>query len=184
MACLRPQEWARALRNARAAVQLAPATTPRKDKGKNVVKSIRSRDVQSTSQKTAPASDASSRLSKSSSILVIPNLPRQAGQSAMSLASSSKSTVRTSVVATQKQKRHTFFTLCRRYRLEYDELSGAFDTVYAVLGNQGWNREKWAENETTIRVAVFLWVCELKNVSVAYFLYYLARPARTLSAIG
>lgn len=65
----------------------------------------------------------------------------------------------------QEDGRITFSALCNRYKVDVGYLTGDLEKIYNQLGMQGWNVQKWAENETSIRLAVFLWVCDQKMVS-------------------
>lgn len=78
----------------------------------------------------------------------------------------SMDTVRKHLLKRLTAKGHNFFTLCRLYNLNYDDLGRPCDDIFAHLGTQGWNEQKWQDNVENIHAAVFWWVCRELTVSV------------------
>ncbi|KAG8857306.1 hypothetical protein FRB96_005793 [Tulasnella sp. 330] len=181
MACLKHQDWTKALRNARVAMELAAErqNTPRKD-------SRQSRLNMSLLKASSSLSSRKHHTPGGEVVVVdrgkklVPAASRFPAQQSVIRASTSTSVLlpypaknvtagRTTRLAKKlggskkKPTLHTFLTLSRRYKLDYEELSDSFESIFEHLHNQGWNEDKWSENIIAIRLAVFYWVCREKH---------------------
>lgn len=201
MACLKQQDWAKALRNARAAIELAAdrQNTPIKDSSQHrQAKSLlklsasasamrRTRDADSREEdvgadrakrflSAASRSPADIRASASTSALL-----RSSSKNAT--AGSATNVMKKPGESMEKPTQQTFLTLSRRYKLGHEQLVPSFESVLKHLHEQGWNETKWNENIAAIRLAVFYWVCKEKNVSASSMIPILVLvlgPLRTL----
>ncbi|KAG9002471.1 hypothetical protein FRB94_003831 [Tulasnella sp. JGI-2019a] len=164
MACLKQQDWARALRNARAAIELADENEPVKGlstRRTSTILDLRTREV-ITNASEGPVKKFASVASRLSQTQKYGS--RTSSSSSAFLPSSSKiANLRSGPVESKKTTQHSFQTLSRRYKLDYEEMGWQFERVLQHLQNQGWNEQKWNENINAIRVAIFYWVCKEKD---------------------
>ncbi|KAG9018133.1 hypothetical protein FRB90_012154 [Tulasnella sp. 427] len=141
VSCLAPAEFAKALRTVRAAL----ADADRKAKSTAAVSATTPQKERSEAAKQPD--NATSRVprvesTKSMSLPVKPSL---------------------SVNPPRPSKTHTFESLCKRYGFDASSLCPSLDRVYEHLSKQGWDPKKWIENESSIRCAVFYWVCKVQD---------------------